>query len=151
MEAHVHLMRMDALWMASGRSSRVTYYFNMDDKKNAAATGKIQIDDGNGLTDYYFTETGSAYTGVYDGSLYYRGRMQKALPGKGYEAVSIPDGATKLVDEEGKIVIGQTVTDADGAEWTTDDKGAITKNGSQDRRTAFAPSVRAWQKGDDRD
>ena len=71
--------------------------------------------------------------------------------GKGYEAISIPDGSTKLVDEAGKIVAGQTVTDADGNEWTTDDKGAITKNGSQDRRTAFAPSVRAWQKGDDRD
>ena len=103
------------------------------------------------MTDYYFTETGSAYTGVYDGSLYYKGRMQKAFSGKGYEAISIPDGSTKLVDEAGKIVVGQTVTDADGNEWTTDDKGAITKNGSQDRRTAFAPSVRAWQKGDDRD
>ena len=137
---------LDGFW----EINRVTYYFNMDDK-NAAATGKIQIDDGNGVTDYYFTETGSAYTGVYDGSLYYKGRMQKAFSGKGYEAISIPDGSTKLVDEAGKIVVGQTVTDADGNEWTTDDKGAITKNGSQDRRTAFAPSVRAWQKGDDRD
>lgn len=122
------------------------YYFDMENK-NAAVKGICQADDGNGLATYKFDSNGRAVTGASEGFLYYRGRLQTADGDRLYEPVKMENGKVCLVDTEGKLVKGQTVTDGAGQEWASDEYGNVTRYpAAVQPKTAVGPKTLVWDK-----
>lgn len=100
------------------------YYF--DEEKRTAVTGKKEIDEGDGnVCTYYFSSNGRGYTGVYNNSLYYKGKLQMAENGLRYQAVNV-NGQPYLVNESGRVTKSTSgVKDADGNKYITGTNGVI--------------------------
>lgn len=129
------------------------YYFDPDNG-NAAATGEIQADDGSGVTTYMFDDSGKAVTGIYGDKLYYKGKIQKAAEHEQYVVIRIADkdyisrDRFYLVDRNGIVLKGKTVTDGEGNEITSDSSGVVSNRNSL-ARTAIGPITAAWDDDSD--
>lgn len=97
------------------------YYF--DDEDGRMRTGRIVVNnDKYDNVTFYFNTSGSVgskgdgYTGVKNGSLYDNGQLVTAEEGMRYEKVTV-DGKTYVVNENGTVKTGGTVTDGDGVKY----------------------------------
>ena len=73
--------------------------------------------------------------------------MQTADGDRLYEPVKMENGKVYLVDTEGKLVKGQTVTDGAGQEWAMDEYGNVTRYPSAVQpKTAVGPKTLVWDK-----
>lgn len=124
------------------------YYFDFNNK-NAAATGGIQADDGSGMAEYMFGSDRKAVTGISGGKLYYKGKLQKAEDHEQYAVIRLADDKYSsrdrfyLVDKNGVVLKGQTVTDGNGNTITSDSNGFVS-NRTGIARTAVGPITAAW-------
>ena len=110
----------------SSYDSYDAYYFGT---KNQCTTqsGKISIEEGDGTkSTFYFQKNGSGYSGVHDNYLYYKGKLQKADSGCGYQAIFI-DGVNYVVNTSGRVEKNKTVKDKDGVKLTTSSGGILIK------------------------
>lgn len=111
------------------------YYFGDSPKEGVMKTGKTTIDiDGEDYT-YNFrksgTDRGAGYDGIYDGSIYIKGRLMKADKDSKLEIVSFED-EEYLVNTSGKIQKKKTnVKDADDRYYCTDSAGIVTYVGTE--------------------
>lgn len=119
------------------------YYFGDSPKEGVMKTGKTTLDiDGETYT-YNFrksgTDRGAGYDGIYEDSIYIKGRLMKADRDAKLEAVTFgEDGDEYLVNTSGKLQKKKTnVKDADDYYYCTDSQGVITYKGSE-----------KWQKED---
>lgn len=114
--------------------SYTSYYFG-DRKTSTMQTGKIKVDEGGSETQYYFQTSGRGYSGVYDGYLYYMGRLQKAGSGNKYAVVTIPEGSSHrnyVVSTTGKIAKNTTVRTGDNVKLKTNSSGVLVKLDDED-------------------
>lgn len=120
------------------------YYFDENDR--SAQKGKIKVEESNGeVSMFYFNAAGKGFTGVYNGNLYYMGKLQTAYDGIRYEAIRIGD-KSYLVNESGRIVKNSSGTrDADGIKYTTDKNGVVIKmNDENVTNVGRYPAEPAW-------
>lgn len=81
--------------------------------------GKRTIEDSDGKSSYYFSEsTGKAYTGVKNGYIYYKGKLQRAEEDS-YIILSLPlDNSSSftnyVVNKSGRVVKNAKVKNSDG-------------------------------------
>ena len=102
------------------------YCFGTSVSNCSVLTGKQTVTEGDGTrTTFYFGTNGAGLTGVKDGYLYYKGKLQKAESGTSYQAIEISGGQTYLVSTAGKIAKSKTVKDADGNKYKTDGAGHV--------------------------
>lgn len=113
------------------------YYFGDSPKEGVMKTGKTTIDlDGEDYT-YNFRKSGSdsgaGYDGIYEDSIYIKGRLRKADRDAKLEAVQFgEEGHEYLVNTSGKIQKKKTNTkDADDNYYCTDSEGVITYKGNE--------------------
>ena len=70
-------------------------------------------------------------TGVRNGYLYYKGKLQKLDSGMKYDVVSIPAGTDSydnyVVSSSGKVMKSTTVKNADGTKYKTNSSGILTE------------------------
>lgn len=123
----------------TGNNDKYDIYYFGNPSQCFVHKGKVQVDIGGSSESFYFQEsTGKGYTGVKNGNLYYKGRIQKADKESRYRVVSIPsetsDAHTNyVVTTSGKIVKSGKVKDADKAEYQTNAQGILIKlDGSTD-------------------
>lgn len=115
-------------------SDYTAYYFG-DKSTSSVVTGKKTIEEGDGTSStFYFSETGTykgrGYTGVRDGYLYYKGKLQKADSSARYEAFSIPSGSsytTYVVNSSGKVQKNRTIKDSDDNKFKTNSSGVLVE------------------------
>lgn len=112
------------------------YYFGDSPKEGVMKTGKTTIDlDGEDFT-YNFrksgSERGAGYDGIYDDSIYIKGRLLKADRDAKLEAVTYgEEGNEYLINTSGKLQKKKTnVKDADDYYYCTDSEGVITYKGT---------------------
>lgn len=123
----------------SGNNDKYDIYYFGNANQCFVQKGKVQIDIGGTSENFYFYESsGKGYTGVKNGYLYYRGKIQKADKEVRYRVVSIPaeSGQTYtnyVVATSGKVVKSGKVKDSDKAEYQTNSQGILIKlDGSTD-------------------
>lgn len=109
------------------------YYYYFDEVDRTALTGRKQIEEGDGSTaTYYFSSTGKGYTGVYSGSLYYNGKLQKAEDGTRYQVIDL-DGKYYLVNTSGRVTKSSSgLKDADGNKYITGSNGIVLQMNGKD-------------------
>lgn len=117
------------VYASTNSDDYTAYYF--DPTTRTVQKGKMTIEEGDGSkSQYYFSDSGKGYTGVQNGYLYYRGKLQVAEDNK-YEVYSIPSGSghiNYLVNTSGKVVKSSSgVKDGDGTKYTTSTTGVLTK------------------------
>lgn len=105
------------------------YYFGDSFQDCSMKTGEIKrAVDGNETISYYFTTSGQGLTGVKDGKLYYKGRLQTADQSVRIEAFHV-NGNDYLVNTSGVILKNKSrMRDTDGNEWTTNSSGIVTNH-----------------------
>ena len=114
--------------------SWAVYYFGDSPKEGVMQTGKTTVDiDGEAYT-YNFrksgTDRGAGYDGIYDGSIYRKGRLMKADKDAKLEIVEFED-EEYLVNTSGKIQKKKTnIKDADDRYYCTDSAGIVIYTGS---------------------
>lgn len=111
-----------------------TYYFGTR-AESSMQTGKMTLIDNGVSTTYYFSSTGRGYTGVYDGYLYYKGKIQKADSGSKYDVISMPDGNgynNYVVSTTGKVMKNADVKDSAGNEYETGSTGILILENDDD-------------------
>lgn len=110
------------------------YYFG-NRSQSCMLTGKQRVDEAGDTVQYYFSSTGRGYTGVYDGYLYYMGKLQKADSGSKYEVISIPSGSSNknyVVNTSGKVAKSTTVKDSNGTKYKTSGSGILVKEDGEE-------------------
>lgn len=114
------------VYTGSGEDDWTTFYFG-DKSKSCAQKGKMKVeeDDGN-RTEFYFSDNGRGVTGVKDGYLYYKGKLQTATDGQKYVCYKV-DGGNYVVNSSGKVMKGTTVKNSDGVKFTTSSSGTLVK------------------------
>lgn len=117
------------LWTSTNSADYETYFFGTQDQC-CAQHGKFQITEGDGVqSSFYFTENGQGFTGVNNGYLYCRGKMQKASNYEKYAVIRVND-KDYLVSSAGKIQKKKSCKDGDGVKWESDASGiAIKRDG----------------------
>ena len=102
------------------------YYFGDSFQNCSMKTGELKKDYGGGETiSYYFTTQGNGLTGIKDGKLYYKGRLQTADQSVRVEAFNVNNN-DYLVNTSGVLLKNKTkIKDADGNEWTTNASGIV--------------------------
>jgi len=101
-----------------------TYFFGTQDQCNAQK-GRYQITEGDAVkSSFYFTDSGTGFTGVNGGTLYYKGKMHKASSSEKYACIKVND-KNYLVNTSGKIQKNKTQKDGDGVKWETDGAGIV--------------------------
>lgn len=126
-ENGVPLYGLQKVFTDKDETEATAYYFG-DRSQSSMLKGKFNIDDGNDRRQYYFTNTGKGYTGVYDNHLYYMGKLQKAASGNRYEVFSIWQGnnlKNYVVNSSGRIAKNTTVKDSDGIKYKTNSGGIL--------------------------
>ncbi len=97
----------------------------------------VTDNDGNTSTFYFQETTGKGYTGVKNGYLYYKGRLQLAEDDR-YEIISIPGTNTGtyvnyVINKSGRIMKNTKVKTDNDTELRTNQQGILTFiNGSAD-------------------
>ena len=84
----------------------------------------VEEEDGS-KTEYYFSDNGRGYTGVRDGRLYYKGKLQKATDGQKYVCYRV-DGGNYVVNSSGKVMKDTTVKNSDGVKFKTTASGTLS-------------------------
>lgn len=128
-----------------------TYYFGTR-SQSSMQTGKHTLMDNGVSTTYYFSSTGRGYTGVYDGYLYYKGKIQKADSGSKYEVISMPNGdeyLNYLVSTTGKVMKNADVKDSDSNEYETSSSGILILENDDDDVYGYyrSPEEPDWDSG----
>ena len=104
------------------------YYFGTQAQSNVQK-GKQEVKEAGGATaEYYFENNGKGYTGVHDGKLYYKGKLQVADKASKYIAISIPQGngrANYVINSNGRVSKNTTATDNNKVKYKTDKKGIL--------------------------
>jgi len=114
------------LWTTTSGGDYETFFFGTQDKC-CAQHGKFQITEGDAVkSSFFFTESGTGFTGVNSGCLYYKGKMQKASSSEKYAVIRVND-KNYLVSTAGKVQKGKKCTDGDGVKWESDSSGIVTK------------------------
>ena len=114
-------------------NERDVYYFGDSPKEGVMATGKTTIDiDGEKYT-YNFRKSGSdkgaGYNGIYDDSIYIKGRLLKADRDAKYEVVEY-DGKDYLIGTSGKLAKGKkNLKNGDDKYFSTNKQGIVTYEG----------------------
>ncbi len=110
-----------------GNDEYTAYYF--DETTRTAIKGRVEIEMADGTrATFHFADNGKGTSGVYGGSLYYMGLLQKAEDGSKYEPVTIPGHGTYLINTSGKVIKSTSgVKAADGTKYATDSSGRLTK------------------------
>ena len=109
------------------------YYFGNTPKEGVMATGKTTIDiDGEKYT-YNFRKSGAnrgaGYDGIFDDSIYIKGRLLKADKDAKYEVVEYK-GEEYLISTSGKLAKNKkNVKDSDEKYYSTNSKGVVTYSG----------------------
>lgn len=129
-------------------SDRYSAYYFGNVNQRTMMKGKFKIGDDN----YYFTNTGKGYTGVYENYLYYMGKLQKADSGSKYEVFTIPDESGSsyknyVVNASGHIAKNTTVKDSNGTKYKTGSTGILLKEDGEsvDGNTYSTPSEPEWE------
>ena len=116
-----------------GSSEDYTSYAFGSNRADCMMTkGKTRLEEGDGtVTEFYFLENGQGVTGVRNGYLYYKGKLQKLDSGMKYDVVSIPAGTDSydnyVVSSSGKVMKSTTVKNADGTKYKTNSSGILTE------------------------
>ncbi len=139
---------LQKVYTNSSEEEYSAYYFGSY-PQSSMLKGKYNIDESGISWPYYFSSTGKGYTGVYDGYLYYMGRMQKADSGSKYEVFTIPTGNGEknyVVSTSGKVAKNTTVKDSNGIKYKTNSSGILTKEDDEsvDGGTYRTPEEPAW-------
>ena len=114
----------------SQNSDNAEAYFFGDRSQSCVQKGKQKVMESDGeVVEYYFKDsTGVGYTGVHDNTLYYMGRIQCADEDLKYEAFTIEDGRTYLVNTSGKVMKNRkSIRDENDTVYTTGDSGLVRK------------------------
>lgn len=117
--------------LSVGNSGETAVYYFGNKATSSVVKGKGTVEEGDGTkSEFYFHESGSkvgrGYTGVKNGYLFYKGKLQKAESGTRYEPINI-ENKTYLVNTSGKIAKSTTVKDAGGTKYKTNSSGEITQ------------------------
>ena len=114
------------LYTNTDGSDYETYFFGTFNQ-SCVQHGKFQIYDGTEeKASFSFAESGCGTTGVKDGSLYYKGLLQKASKDCTYEVIHVNNN-NYLVSTAGKIEKNKSsIKDKDGNKWTTNSAGIVT-------------------------
>jgi len=112
------------MWTGVNSGDYETFFFGTQDQCNAQH-GKFQITEGNAIkSSFYFTEGGAGFTGVNGGTLYYKGKLQKASTSEKYAPIRVND-RNYLVNTSGKLQKNKKCTDGDGVKWESDSAGIV--------------------------
>lgn len=118
-----------------GAEDNFTAYFFGTRAQSSMITGKQRVDEGGVTSQYYFTNTGRGYTGVYDNCLYYMGKLQTADSGSRYEVISVPSGndvKNYVVNTSGRIAKSTTVKDSAGVKYKTNSGGILIREDDEE-------------------
>jgi len=131
------------LWTSTACNDYETYFFGTQNQCDIQ-TGNFTITESDGnKTSFYFNTSGIGFTGVHSGSLYYKGKLQKASADCKFEAIQIGNDAY-LVNTSGKVQKSKTVKDKDDVKWESNSSGIVIKKNdaafSGSGRTPEAPS-----------
>ncbi len=147
-EKGVPVYGLQKVFLDKDESSYTAYYFGTR-AQSSMLKGKHNIDDGGVMCQFYFSSTGRGYTGVYDGYLYYMGKLQKADSGSKYQVFTIWEGdkaKNYVVNTSGRIAKNATVKDRDGVKYKTNSGGVLIAEDDQqaDGRTYNTPVEPDW-------
>lgn len=116
--------------------ARAVYYFGTSPKDGVMGTGRCTVSlDGEKYT-YYFNKSGNGrgagVEGIYDGSIYEKGRLLTIDSGVRYGIIEY-DGKEYLVNQSGKIQKNKkNLKDADGIYYSSDKDGIVTHRGDKE-------------------
>lgn len=147
-ENGVPVFGLQRVYLNKDMSESTAYYFGTREQ-SSMLKGKFKIDEGGDVCQYYFTNTGRGYTGVYDNYLYYMGKLQKADSGSKYEVFTIWNGDSAknyVVNSTGHIAKNTTVKDRDGVKYKTNSGGVLLQEDGEDvdGQTYNAPEEPEW-------
>lgn len=118
------------LYLSENSQEYTAYYFG-DRATSSVQKGKKKVEEGDGnVSEYYFSDTGRGFTGVKDGCLYYKGKLQSAQDGEKYAVISIPNGnsyTNYVVNKYGKVAKSTTVKNSDGVKYKTGSGGQLVQ------------------------
>lgn len=128
-------MKLDSPANIDGRLDQGRYYFSSDGKPACGVSGKYKIKKisgtryafdvyGNvarGLLEidnefYYFGDSEkncAGVTGIKNGYIYYKGKLQKADPDAEDEVFAVPETGLQLINSSGKVMMQAKVKDRD--------------------------------------
>lgn len=113
------------VYTGSGEDDWTAYYFGSK-SESCVQKGKMSVEEDDGTkADYYFSDNGRGYTGVRDGRLYYKGKLQTAEDGQKYVCYRV-DGGNYVVNGSGKLMKGTTVKNSDGVKFKTTSSGILS-------------------------
>lgn len=113
------------VYTGSGEDDWTAYYFG-NKSESCVQKGKMSVEEDDGTkADYYFSDNGRGYTGVRDGRLYYKGKLQTAEDGQKYVCYRV-DGGNYVVNGSGKLMKGTTVKNSDGVKFKTTSSGILS-------------------------
>lgn len=114
------------LYTSKSSEDYETYFFGTYNQCHTQK-GSFSITEGDGTkTSFHFSESGVGYTGVYSGSLYWKGKLQKASNEEKYAVIEVLN-KSYLVGTAGKVEKNKTCKDADGVKWTSNSAGVVIK------------------------
>ncbi len=147
-EKGVPVYGLQKVFLDKEGSEYTAYYFGTR-SQSSMLKGKQKIDDGGVSCQFYFSSTGRGYTGVYDGYLYYMGKLQKADSGSKYQVFTIWSGGSAknyVVNTSGRIVKNTTVKDRDGVKYKANSSGILIAedDAGVEGRTYDAPVEPDW-------
>ena len=113
------------VYTGSGDDNWTAYYFG-NKNQSCVQKGKMTVEEDDGSkTEYYFSDNGRGYTGVRDGRLYYKGKLQKATDGQKHVCYRV-DGGNYVVNSSGKVMKDTTVKNSDGVKFKTTASGTLS-------------------------
>ena len=120
------------VYLGSSGENYTTYAFGTNRGDCVMTKGRVKLEEADGtVSEFYFSDSGQGYSGVKNGYLYYRGKLQKLDSGMKYDVVSIPSGTDKyenyVVSSSGKVMRSTTVKNADGIKYKTNSSGILTE------------------------
>lgn len=103
------------------------YFFGTGVNDCSMKTGKLNLTDESGNSnEFYFTDKGPGFTGVYKNKLYYKGMLQKADAHSKYVAFMI-NSKPILVNTAGNVQKNRKkIKDGNGVIWSTSETGMVT-------------------------
>ena len=112
------------IYIGAGEDDWTAYYFGTKEQ-SSVQRGKMKISEDNGeTTQFYFSSNGRGVTGVEDGYLYYKGKLQRAADGQKYACFDI-DGDYYVVNSSGKVQKDKKVENVDDVEFKTNASGIL--------------------------
>ncbi len=119
------------------------YYFGPSVQDCSMKTGIFNrdIDGSEDGASFYFEEDGRGYTGVKNGKLYYKGKLQMADPEQKYAGIQV-NNLIYLVNSSGVVQKNKkNIKDADDYRWSTNSTGVVTNKDDAADYTEAKPPV----------